>query len=149
MNGRNAALGAIEADLSRCATRESLMAWLWVQVTLPPMDRRTVEVCRGARVREVATGILCAGASSVRLWGAGAHCGVVLELLSHTPLAVTGLVDDAVAGSQRHGFVVSRPDSLVTGEHVLLASDAHEDALWEASAGARGRGVRVWRLYSE
>jgi len=74
---------------------------------------------------------------------------VVVELLEPAGLRVVGLVDDGLAGQERFGFVVGAPTSLNAWDHVLLASDAHEEALWEASARARARGVRVWRLYAE
>jgi hypothetical protein len=124
------------------------MAYLWIRGVLGE-ERGVIEVCRGARVREVAARILGAGAEGVHLWGAGVHCGVVMELLRGTGLRVVGLVDDALAGQGRYGFAVASPARLSAGHQVLLASDAHEDALWEASTGARERGVRVWRLYRD
>jgi len=146
--GRALAMEALEARLREEPTRGALMAWLWVRGVLGA-EKSVVEVCRGARAREVASLIKAAGASGVWLWGAGAHCGRVLELLRGTGLEVLGLVDDGLVGQERYGFVVSSPAAVRAGEDVLLASDAHEGALWEASRGARERGVRVWRLYSE
>jgi hypothetical protein len=146
--GRGEAWDAIERGLTERPTREGLMAWLWVRGMLGA-ERGVMEVCRGARVREVAGRIVAAGAGAVWLWGAGAHCPVVMGLLGSTELRVLGLVDDRLAGQERFGFVVEAPAALGAGDHVLLASDAHEGALWDASAGARARGVRVWRLYAE
>gem|GEM_PF-3605940 len=146
--GRGEALSAIERGLAARPTREGFMAYLWVRGVMGT-ERGVVEVCRGARVREVAGRMVAAGAREVYLWGAGAHCPVVVELLEPAGLRVVGLVDDGLAGQERFGFVVGAPTSLNAWDHVLLASDAHEEALWEASARARARGVRVWRLYAE
>ncbi|MFI4897425.1 MAG: hypothetical protein ACIARR_06335, partial [Phycisphaerales bacterium JB059] len=45
------------------------------------------------------------------------------------------------------GCVGASPASLRPGQSALLSSDWHEDAMWEARAPARERGVLVWRLY--
>jgi hypothetical protein len=111
-------------------------------------DGAAMDICRGARVREVASRVADAGVEGVWLWGAGAHCRVILDLLAGTRVRVVGLVDDALAGQERHGFLVVAATALRGGDHAILASDAHEATLWEASAGARSRGVHVHRLYS-
>lgn len=108
-----------------------------------------MDVCKRARVREVGARLRAMGVREVILWGAGAHSAFVLEHAHDLGVPVVGLVDDALAGRDRLGFRVGAPDGVAPGRHVLLSSDAHEDALWERSAGARARGVIVHRFYAD
>jgi len=141
------ALEEIETRLRASPSREWLLGWLWLRDKAPGWERNVMEACRGARVREVVAQVRAAGGEEVWLWGAGAHGGVVLDLVRGAGMNVAGFVDDGCVGESRWGYVVQEPATLQAGSHVLLASDAHENALWAASAGARERGVKVWRLY--
>lgn len=129
-------------------TLGAMVARLWASRRVPPVQARAVEVCRRSRLREIGGLLRDAGASGVTLWGAGAHAGWILAHASDLGLPIEGIVDDHAEG-EHHGFAVRRPESLGAGVFVLIASDAHEDAIWERSAEARARGVRVFRLYGE
>lgn len=105
------------------------------------------EPVRLARLREVGSLIRSSGVRRLWLWGAGRHTRWVLENKGSLGLDIAGVVDDARAGDLFEHAPVANPSSLGTGDHVLLSSDAHEDAMWTSSASARARGVTVWRLY--
>lgn len=128
----------------RGATCESLLAWMTcrhaAERTEPVGDRR------GA-VEAAARSLLAQGVGAVTLWGAGAHTAIAIEALGRLGLEVKGIVDDALSGQVRHGHAVAHPRDLKAGDEVLISSDAHERAIWEASAEARRRGVRVHRVH--
>jgi hypothetical protein len=105
-------------------------------------------IARRARVREVCGALVREGVTALWLWGAGDHTRQVLEHPEDLGVPVRGIVDDSVRG-ERFGLTVCGPEALKPGEVVLLSSDWHEGAMWERSAGARGRGVRVVRLYRD
>lgn len=147
--GSATALEGIQDLLANEPTLPTLAAWLWVRSMLPPMERRAMQVSKRARLREVGIALRGHSVRELLLWGAGAHSAFVLEHAHDLGVRVVGLVDDALAGQSRLGFEVASPDLLKAGQHVLLSSDAHEDALWERSAPARARGVVVHRLYSD
>lgn len=138
---------ALEGLLRERPTREALTAWLLAQHTSPSMPRAAQESCRRARLREVGAELRERGVGSVSLWGAGGHSAWVLAHENDLGVEIEGIVDDAGAIGVRYGFEVAPPGSLRPGQSVLLSSDWHEDAMWEASAPARERGVLVWRLY--
>ena len=48
-----------------------------------------------------------------------------------------------------HEVPLKSPDGapFFIAPHPVLASDAHEEAMWASSERARAQGVRVWRLY--
>ncbi|MBL9032464.1 MAG: glycosyltransferase [Phycisphaerae bacterium] len=143
---------AIERHLDEHGpTREGLLAWLWAQWTRPAMPRRAAEVCRAARLREVGAALRDAGARTVWLWGAGEHTRWLLEHAEDLGVPIAGVVDDAAGDAAREvgGHAVRPPTALEAGAHTLISSDWHEEAIWERSAGARARGVRVWRMYDE
>ncbi|MCA9289227.1 MAG: glycosyltransferase [Phycisphaerales bacterium] len=140
---------AIEVELDRQPTRESLVAWLWARDRFPPMPRRAIEIARRARLREVGRLMHERGVSEVWLWGAGRHGAWVLEHAPDLGLRIAGFVDDRAAGQTRSGHAVAPADSLAPGAHALLCSDWHEDAMWEQSASARARGITTWRLYAD
>jgi glycosyltransferase involved in cell wall biosynthesis len=144
----NAAESLAEEMTSHGATIESLLAYLWVGHTLPPMTRAAAEISRRSHAHVVATELKSAGVRRLWLWGAGAHSAWLLPVLRDEGITVQGLVDDALAGTERLGFMVARPDTLAPGTSVLLSSDAFEDKLWEASTLLRDRGVRVHRMYT-
>jgi len=128
--------------LARCWARDRASAHV---------DERAWRVCQLARLREVARKIKRAGAARVWLWGAGEHTHWLAPALGQTDLHVAGVVDDALAGATRFGFVVQAPEAIPAGEHALISTDAQEASI-AASAGAqrlRKRNVRVWRLYDD
>lgn len=133
----------------RGPTRSALMALLWVRSAEGCRRWKGVEAGRMALLREAGRRLRTAGADSVWLWGAGGHTAWVLEHADELGVTIAGLVDDRAAGTRAHGYRVTSPGVLARGEHVLLSSDLHEDEMWQSSAGARDRGVRVWRLYGD
>ncbi len=132
----------------RGPTRDALMAWLFCQFRMGVVPAHAWTVCKLSRLREVGRELREAGVRRVWLYGAGRHTGWVLDHREELP-SIAGLVDDSCAGSVRFGLRVAAPDELHPGECVLLSSDWHEDALWDASEGIRERGVRVWRVYQD
>ena len=46
-------------------------------------------------------------------------------------VAIGGVVDDDPAERTVIGHTVRHPGSIAPGEHALLSSDWHEDAIWE------------------
>jgi hypothetical protein len=126
------------------ATCESLLAWMTCRHAAeraePAADRRSA-------VEAAARSLLAHGVGAVTLWGAGAHTAVALEAVRRVGLEVRGIVDDALSGQVCHGHAVGHPRDLRAGDEVLISSDAHERAIWEASAEARRRGVRVHRVH--
>jgi hypothetical protein len=141
-------LGALEEELTRRPTRDALLSWLYAQWANPPAPRRAIEACRRSRAREVGAALRGDGVAEVWLWGAGDHTRWLLDHQSDLGVAVSGIVDSARAGEVRFGFTVQSPATLRGGQTVLLSSDWHEDAMWEASAAHRARGVRVVRFYA-
>jgi hypothetical protein len=127
-------------------SREALLAWLWTRHVAPPAERLAVDAGRRARVREVSSQLRREGVREVWLWGAGDHTRKMLERPEDLGVPVVGIVDDRVRG-ERYGVVVVPPEKLKAGDVVVLSSDWHEGTMWESSAGVRGRGVRVLRLY--
>ena len=120
---------------------------------MPTGDRMPPEsaarVAQGARVREVVSEIASEGAEEFWLWGAGQHTRALLEHACTLALPIAGIVDDAHPNRNAiGGHTVQPPDRIPDSAHVLLSSDWHEEALWDASADARARGVRVWPLYT-
>ncbi len=127
-------------------SREALTAWLWARVE---HTERLLASTRSARAREVASQIRASGVSSIYLWGAGAHTAWLMAQLEGSEVTPVGIVDDHLAGDVAHGMRILRPDDLRPGDHALISTDLHEDAVWRASARIRERGVRVWRLYAQ
>jgi glycosyltransferase EpsE len=145
--------GAVSAAAGRLAadgpTVLGVAGWLFGQWANPGSHVKAFDVARGARVREVGRAMRSAGVERVWVWGAGRHTGWLLEHLDDLGVEIGGIVDDALSGQVRFGFVVESPAVLAGGDEVLLSSDWHEDAMWDSSSGARDRGVRVWRVYGE
>ncbi len=133
----------------RGPTLTDVAAWLFGQWASPGSHVKAFDVARGARLREVGRAMQDAGVTRVWLWGAGRHTGWLLDHVDDLGVPVAGIVDDALAGQERFGRVIESPQAMRGGEHVLLSSDWHEDAMWASSAEARGRGVRVWRMYAD
>ena len=145
----DAALARIESMLfQQGPTRELLMAWLWAREHTPTLMRRAVDVCLGARVREVVGPLVDSGVRAIKLWGAGAHTARLLPHLAAMGVQVAAIVDDHARDKTRFGLAVERPDSLGPGDTVLLSSDSVEEVLWRRSAPARGRGARIVPLYA-
>lgn len=137
-----------QAMTSRGPSRALLTAWMWTRACVPGSSRRIVELCRGARIREVCREVAQQGVGSIWVYGAGSHTPGVLAALGDAGLTLAGLVDDALAGTTRHGVRVESPASIPDDACVLLSSIAHEEALWNAAAPLRQRGVRVLRIYA-
>jgi hypothetical protein len=140
-------LAALESVLAAGPSTEALLAWLWAQWHHPPMHRRAAEICRLSRVREIGAAMRAAGARGAWIWGAGDHTRWLLEHRESLGMPVLGLVDDRAAPGSAGGFDIHSPDSLAAGDHALISSDWHEEAIWASSLPHRGRGVHVWRLY--
>lgn len=143
-----AALSGLEALLRAGASRAALTAWLYSQYANPPAPRRAVEVCRLARVREVGASLRVDGVNAAWLWGAGDHTRWLLDHREALGLGIAGIVDDSLAGQERFGFPIQSPAAISPGQTAILSSDWHEQAMWEASAPHRARGVRIVRLYA-
>jgi hypothetical protein len=147
----DAALRAAEAGLAATGvSREGLLAWLLAVKGVAESTVPVLEVCRRSRLREVGRELLAAGAGAgggVWLWGAGRHTAWVLEHRSDLGVRIRGVVDDAPIAGGVSGMKVGAPGDLCAGDHVLLSSDRHEEAMWSSSAPHRERGVRVWRMY--
>lgn len=126
-----------------------LLAWLWGSWTSPGSHVQAFDVARAARVREVGSVMNAEGVSGVWLWGAGRHTDWLLAHADELGVPVAGIVDDALAGQERFGFTVQHPSAIADGEHVLLSSDWHEEAMWSRSEAMQRAGVTVWRLYGE
>ena len=139
--------GRIGSLLDAGATREGLLALLWSRDRFPALPRRAIEACRRSRVREVGAGLRARGVDRVWLWGAGQHTSWLLGCADELGVAIGGVVDDDPAERTVIGHTVRHPGSIAPGEHALLSSDWHEDAMWLSSAPHRARGVVVWRLY--
>lgn len=107
----------------------------------------TIEAGRLSRLRELSTKLRWYGVPSLWLWGAGKHTEWVLAHESEIAQPILGVVDDRRAGEKIGFLQISSPSELPDDAHVLLSSDAWEDEMWAASAGARARGVTVWRFY--
>ncbi|MCL4222063.1 MAG: glycosyltransferase [Phycisphaerales bacterium] len=124
-----------------------LLAWLWGSWTSPGSHLRAFDSARAARVREVGRELRGKGVSAVWVWGAGRHTDWLLNHADDLGVPIVGIVDDALAGQERFGYRVESPSAIGAGEHVLLSSDWHEEAMWAGSQAHRQRGVRVWRIY--
>lgn len=145
---RSGAMGELEALLDRAASIEALAAWMSAK-QLEATARSRVELTRASLLTLAGQRLRGEGFTSVWLYGAGAHTAWVLNHARYLGASVAGIVDDRAAGLELElgGFVVREPRTVPDGACVLLSSDAHEDALWAASAELRARGVRVERLY--
>ena len=132
-----AALGELEASLDREGpTREGLLAWQWIERRAHGWDEE-----KRARIRPVGQRLREAGAGSVWLYGAGRHTGWLVDNADELGVPIEGIVDDALAGSERHGFVIASPGDVPDGAQVVLSSDAHEHA--RAPRGVTGMRLRA------
>lgn len=145
--GPAAARAALEQRLADRPTRELLLAYLWLDHTLPPMPTCAAEVCRDSHVKRTAESLLAQGYRRIYLYGAGAHTGRIMPILEQTGIVVEALMDDAITG-ERFGRPVVAPHTVPANACVLISSDAYEDLLWVASEPLRARGVVVRRLYA-
>ena len=125
------------------------MAYLWATARAPHASRGAFETCRLSRLREIGQQMRKRGVESVWLWGAGSHTQWVLEHAEVGGIRVAGIVDDALAGERRFGFVVASPDSLKRGQTALISTDAFEDRIWRSSSSVRDAGVEVVRFYAD
>ena len=123
-------------------TREALLAWQWIERRAYGQDQE-----KRARVRPVGQRLRGAGVESVWLYGAGRHTAWLVDNADELGVPIAGVADDELAGAERYGFCIASPEEVPDGAHVVLSSDAHEDALWDASLALRARGARVYRIY--
>lgn len=138
-----AALASLESLLTTHGpSREGLLAWQWIAARAGRHTDLKLDILRraAARLRE-------ADVKQIWLYGAGRHTAWLVDNADEVGAPIAGIIDDACAGAQRHGFTIVSPAAIPDDADVLLSSDAHEDTLWEASLTLRSRGVRVWRLY--
>lgn len=145
--GASEAIEGIEGSLCDAPATSSLIGWLWSRWFFPPMSSKAIDACRRSRLREVGADLRRRGATSVTLWGAGAHTGWLLDHREDLGVEVRGIVDDVLTGQDRFGFRVAPPGSVNDDDVVLLSSDWHEDSLWTKASTLRERGVTVLRLY--
>lgn len=142
------AKAALAAHLSaRGPTRETMLAWTWASAMTPSAPVRARMAARRALVREVTRELRRRGAERVWLYPGGAFVQSLLDTREDFAVPVAGVLDDHAAGSWVGGLRISTPAAVSKGEHVLIASDWHEDALWKASATLRARGVHVHRMH--
>jgi len=146
-DGRGA-MASIGAALGTQPTVEALLAHLVGTQAAEGQRPEVIEAGRLSRLREISTKLRWYGVPCIWLWGAGRHTEWVLAHESEIDQSILGVVDDRRAGEKLGFITVRRPEELPDDAHVLLSSDAWEDELWAASAGARARGVTVWRFYA-
>jgi hypothetical protein len=147
--GVEAAIDLIERAMTRRGpSRVLLEAWMWCRACGPHASRSAMEMGRAARLREFARELSEQGVESVWVYGAGTHTAFLLPALREAGVAVEGLLDDARIGERAHGFSVAAPSGVPIGAHVVLSSDAQEQALWRASLPLRERSVHVHRIYA-
>ncbi|MEM9082745.1 MAG: FkbM family methyltransferase [Planctomycetota bacterium] len=91
------------------------------------------------------------GLEKAAIYGAGAHTVRIAPCFKEASVQVEAIIDD---NPERHGSVISgvpvmgREEAIELGiEGVVLSSDAHEDAMWNATEDLRASGIRVVRLY--
>lgn len=128
-------------------TREGLTAWLWCRHRTSESQWPAMEAGRRARMREMGRALREAGVASVWVWGAGSHTAWVLDHQGDLGVKIEGVVDDERVGESIGSFRVVASDGIGSGDSALISSDTAEEFLWRASAGARSRGARVWRVY--
>jgi Glycosyl transferase family 2 len=130
-------------------TLAGLIARLWLSHRSAERRQDTRDICRRARLREVARQIKHSGARSVWIWGAGRHTTWLIDHRADLGLPIAGVVDDLASGQSRGGFEVDSPSVLNAGDYALISSDGFEEQIWRSSATYRQMGVRVFRLYAE
>jgi hypothetical protein len=141
--------GLEERMLRENPTLTDLLAWLWSRASTPATHASAFDVARGARLREIGAAMRRRSVPQTWLYGAGAHTAWVLDHAREIGIPIVGIADDALAGTTRFGRTIASPSEIPPGQHVLLSSDWHEDALWLASESIRSRGVHVWRFYAD
>lgn len=129
-------------------TRETLAIWNWATAHTPSPPAQALRAARRALVREVTRTLRARGVARVWLYPAGAFTRSILTHADDVAVPVAGLVDDAPSSSCAGDLAIVRPESVPTGEHVLIASDWHEEALWNSAAPMRARGVVFHRLHA-
>ena len=125
-------------------TCDGLMAWLMCE---RGWDRGTSRAEQEHILARAAAKLSQGGVSEVYLWGAGAHTAYAMPRLEAMGIVIRGIIDDALGGQERFGRTVKDPAQVEPGSHVLISSDRHERAMWEASPALRCRGVVVHRIY--
>lgn len=142
------AKAALAAHLSAYGpTREALFAWNWAKARSPNAPTRAVTAARRALVRESTRRLREQGVERVWLYPAGSFTRSILEHPTDFAVEIAGVIDDHARDMRITDIPVSSPSVVLSGEHVLIASDWHEDALWDAAASLRTGGVRVHRLH--
>jgi hypothetical protein len=129
-------------------TRESLFAWTWASAASPSAPTLALQAARRALVREATRVLADRGVARVWLYPAGAFTRSLLEHPEDFATPIAGLLDDRADAVTIGAWRAHLPSEVNTGEHILITSDWHEDALWDASNELRARGVRVHRLHA-
>lgn len=129
-------------------TRESLFAWTWANAATPSAPTLALQAARRALVREATRVLADCGVARVWLYPAGSFTRSLLEHPEDFATEIAGVLDDRGDAAPIGAWRALSPSRVNTGEHILITSDWHEDALWEASNGLRARGVRVHRLHA-
>jgi len=129
-------------------TRESLFAWTWANAASPSAPTLALQAARRALVREATRVLADRGVARVWLYPAGSFTRALLEHPEDFATPIAGVLDDRADASPIGAWRVHAPSEVSAGEHILITSDWHEDALWEASHELRARGVRVHRLHA-
>ncbi|MEM0982814.1 MAG: glycosyltransferase [Planctomycetota bacterium] len=145
-------LGRLEAAMTERPNATELIALLFARAeasSVRAAPESAFARARRALIRERTERLGEMGCGGIWLWGAGRHTEALLANPEDFAVPVLGVVDDFTAGSRVGVFDVVHPGVLAAGDDVLLSSDWAEGVLWEASAAARARGVRVHRLYAD
>lgn len=129
-------------------TKESLLAWTWSASLVPTVPLQSQRAARRALVREFMRSLREEGATRVWLYPAGSFTRSLLENHDDFGMPIAGIVDDHPSECSPCDWPISSLSTVPAGEHLLIASDWHEDALWLSCAATRERGVRVHRLHS-
>lgn len=141
-----AALRRLEALLTEDGpSAEGMQAWWWIAHRAGHLEPDLTQAWHRHRLRAVARRLRHAGVRSLWLYGAGQHCGWILDHQDELGIPIAGVADDRLAHSRRHGFDIVHPRDIPPGTHVLLASEVYERQMWHARAPLRARGITVWR----
>lgn len=88
------------------------------------------------------------GVRRLGVYGAGKHTRDVLDLLQASPVPVAAMIDDAPDAGGWPWPVVAPAKAAGLGiDGVIISSDQHERALWQASAPLRAAGMAVLPTY--
>jgi FkbM family methyltransferase len=143
-----------EVGIAGPERRSAYVDGLWLSADARAATRKTPRLSFVPTALERASAALVecasAGLTRVAVYGGGRHT-LRLARCFERSTSIVAVIDDDPA--RRGGVLFERPvvgldDAIAMGVGaIVLSSDAHEAALWERSAPARARGIRVFRLY--